>query len=220
MKDKKPNDQKPYNPLEKRHLGISVAEALLECPISPLPPEKKFSGAGVYAIYYTGNFPPYASLSRKNINTKFLLPIYVGKAVPAGARKGGLGLDIPAGQVLFNRLAEHADSITQSENLNLKHFHCRYLITDDIWIPLGESLLIEMFRPPWNIVLDGFGNHDPGKGRYKQQRSPWDMIHPGRSWARKCEPNLKTASEILAEAKKAIVKNTKKVIAKNSVCLD
>jgi hypothetical protein len=25
---------------------------------------------------------------------------------------------------------------------------------DDIWIPLGESLLIEMFSPLWNKVLD------------------------------------------------------------------
>jgi|GEM_PF-6158788 len=24
-----------------------------------------------------------------------------------------------------------------------------------------------------------------GKGRYKQQRSPWDTIHPGRAWADK-----------------------------------
>jgi hypothetical protein len=33
-------------------------------------------------------------------------------------------------------------------------------------------------------VLDGFGNHDLGKGRYNQQRSAWDIIHPGRKWAK------------------------------------
>ena len=33
---------------------------------------------------------------------------------------------------------------------------------DDIWIPLGESLLIEMFVPLWNRILDGFGIHDLG----------------------------------------------------------
>jgi hypothetical protein len=34
-------------------------------------------------------------------------------------------------------------------------------------------------------VLDGFGNHDPGRGRYDQQKSAWDVIHPGRQWAGK-----------------------------------
>jgi len=32
-------------------------------------------------------------------------------------------------------------------------------------------------------ALDGFGNHDPGKGRYEQAKSDWDIIHPGRVWA-------------------------------------
>lgn len=31
--------------------------------------------------------------------------------------------------------------------------------------------------------------HDPGSGRYQQQRSPWDCIHPGREWAEKLKPN-------------------------------
>ena len=41
----------PYNPLDKRHLGEQVAEALLAEPIHNLPPDK-FIGAGVYALYY------------------------------------------------------------------------------------------------------------------------------------------------------------------------
>ncbi len=32
-----------------------------------------------------------------------------------------------------------------------------------------------------NKIIDGFGNHDPGKGRYNQLRSRWDKLHPGRS---------------------------------------
>ena len=43
----------PFNPLDKRHLGASVANALLESDIYPLPPEP-FIGAGVYApVSYT-----------------------------------------------------------------------------------------------------------------------------------------------------------------------
>jgi hypothetical protein len=51
--------------------------------------------------------------------------------------------------VLFRRLNEHAQSIAQAENLELSDFSCRYLVVDDIWIPLGESLLIEKFAPIW-----------------------------------------------------------------------
>lgn len=181
-------DEVPFNPLDKRNLGKSVAEALLKQPVCPLPPDS-FEGAGIYAIYYVGNFPAYKSIAALNKGARFEVPIYVGKAVPQGARKGGLGLDAPAGTVLFRRLLDHAKSIAEAENLQSKDFWCRHLVTDDIWIPLGESLLIEQFRPIWNQVIDGFGNHDPGSGRYNQQCSPWDVLHPGRGWALKCKPN-------------------------------
>lgn len=186
----------PYNPLDKKNLGTSVADALLARPMGPLPPAERFVGAGVYAIYYSGDFPPYARLSASAREPNTAVPIYVGKAVPLGARKGGVGFDIEAGPVLFNRLAEHAESIKQTRNLSLDHFSCRYLVVDDIWIPLGESLLIEGFAPLWNRVLDGFGNHDPGKGRYQQQKSPWDVMHGGRSWAERLQPNARTEQQL------------------------
>lgn len=182
-------DELLFNPLDKRNLGISVTDALLGRPRSPLPPDKKFDGAGVYAIYYRGSFELYkpvaASTKGDEDDDK---PIYVGKAVPAGARKGGQGLDSEPGPVLFKRLSEHAESISQAENLRLNDFFCRYLTVDDIWIPLGENLLIEMFMPLWNLVIEGFGNHDPGKGRHQGKRSPWDVLHPGRTWADRLQP--------------------------------
>jgi hypothetical protein len=52
-------------------------------------------------------------------------------------------------------------------------------------------------EPLWNQKLDGFGNHDPGAGRYNQQRSPWDVIHPGRPWAARLKPNSRSKAEIL-----------------------
>jgi hypothetical protein len=27
----------------------------------------------------------------------------------------------------------------------------------------------------------------PGKGRYEQAKSDWDVCHPGRAWAEKCQ---------------------------------
>jgi hypothetical protein len=190
----------PFNPLNKKNLGVSVAEALIASPRSPLPPDDKFIGAGVYAIYYRGDFEPYRPLAARNHskdgrNDK---PIYVGKAVPAGARKGGFELNASPGTVLYNRLSEHAESIQDSENLRLEDFFCRYLAVDDIWIPLGENLLIEMFNPLWNRLVDGFGNHDPGKGRYQGKMPSWDVLHPGRGWAGKLQPG-KPVNSILEE---------------------
>lgn len=190
----------PYNPLDKRNLGISVEKALLERPVCPLPPNEKFIGAGIYAIYYVGEYGPYKKISDRNKNGRFELPIYVGKAVPKGARKGGFGLGISPGTVLFSRLKQHANSIKEVD-LNISDFYCRYLIVDDIWIPLGESLLIEMYTPIWNKVMDGFGIHTPGKGRENQQKSLWDMTHPGRKLASKLPDNTKTKEKILANLK-------------------
>lgn len=203
----------PFNPLDKTNLGESVAEAMLQQPVGPMPPMKPFVGAGIYAIYYEGEFPLYAELAEQNQNEQYRWPIYVGKAVPAGARKGGFGLGADPGQVLFRRLIEHAECIRQAENLNLDDFRCRFLVVDDIWIPLAESLLIEMFSPLWNRKIDGFGNHDPGKGRYNQQRSPWDVIHPGRPWALKLQPSLNDQQKIREGAADYLLRTRKRLLA-------
>jgi hypothetical protein len=189
----------PYNPLDKSKLGESVANALLESPLRLLPPEP-FLGAGVYAIYYMGDFPSYGVLARETPPSK---PIYVGKAVPKGARKGHVEPDVTSGDTLFQRLKEHADSV-EEVGLGRTNFRCRYLVVDDIWIPLGESLLIRRFRPVWNVLLDGFGNHDPGGKRVTGKTSRWDMVHPGRSWVKKrrLQPNPKSRDEWLNEIEK------------------
>ncbi|MEE8204048.1 MAG: Eco29kI family restriction endonuclease [Alphaproteobacteria bacterium] len=127
------------------------------------------------------------------------MPIYVGKAVPPGARRGAFGLDPEPGRVMWKRLKEHADSIRGVANLAIDDFCCRYILVDEIWIPLGESMLIARFSPLWNKVVDGFGNHDPGSGRYKQFRSRWDTLHPGRPWAMKCRERPETADQIKTE---------------------
>jgi len=107
-----------FNPLDKKNLGASVAEALLGQKVHPLGALPAFNGAGVYAIYYCGDFAAYAQISRLNREGKFLLPIYVGKAVPPGARMG-TRLELAAGKVLYKRLKEHAESIKAAENLDI-----------------------------------------------------------------------------------------------------
>lgn len=168
--------------------------ALLEQPCRSLPPGAGFVGVGIYALYYQGDFAAYGPVSSPNCET----PIYVGRALPTGSRTGLGGLDVRVGRQLYTRLAKHAESITAVENLELDDFRCRYLIVDDIWIPLGESLLIARFQPVWNAVVHGFGLNDPGRHRYGGDRSDWDEIHPGRAW-RDAMRRKRPATEILEE---------------------
>lgn len=195
-----------FNPLDKRHLGESVGQAMLKRPVVPMGELGAFSGAGIYAIYYTGEFPAYQAIAERNGSQLFRAPIYVGKAVPAGSRKGG-DLEANPGKVLFNRLKQHRRSLEEASNLDLGDFHCRYLLVDDIWIPLGESLLIAKFDPVWNKLVDGFGNHDPGKGRHAGLRPRWDVLHPGRAWADRCKDRDESADQIVAEVKNYLQNN-------------
>lgn len=191
----------PFNPLQKGHLAKSAARALLISDVQPLPPEP-FIAAGVYALYYQGDFPAYRLLVEKNRDGSYEWPIYVGKAVPEGSRKGGTLDNIDPGTVLYKRLLDHAKSIEAADNLDLADFRCRYLSVDDIWIPLTENMLIEKFRPVWNRILDGFGNHDPGKGRLAGKRSSWDCVHPGRAWADQLQPSMYTEERLMGVIEK------------------
>ncbi|HEV7643008.1 MAG TPA: Eco29kI family restriction endonuclease [Pyrinomonadaceae bacterium] len=189
----------PFNPLDKKNLGASVAEALLNAVVHPLSSIPKFTGAGIYAIYYTGDFPAYAEISKHNRDARFELPIYVGKAVPKGARTGA-DLEADPGHVLSARIAQHAESIRAAKNLEIEDFYCRYLVVEDIWIPLGESLIISRYVPLWNTLVEGFGNHAPGKGRTGTKCPRWDVLHPGRRWAASLPDRGETMEEIAREA--------------------
>lgn len=178
-------NREPYNPLDKLNLGYSVAQALLKQTPRPLSETDDIVGAGVYAIYYVGDFTAYEAISSANRNAEFKQPIYVGKAIPRGGRKGGITMDAGKGNALRDRLKQHASSVSQASNLEVDDFLFRFLVVDDIWIPLGENMLIENFKPIWNMIIDGFGNKDPGKRRATQHKSPWDVLHPGREFAEK-----------------------------------
>jgi hypothetical protein len=129
---------------------------------------------------------------------KYVQPIYVGKAVPKGARRGGLTFDASSGRALRDRLRQHATSIREAGNLRLDDFSFRSLTIDDIWIPLGENMMIELYKPIWNIVIDGFGNKTPGKCRETQFRSSWDVLHPGRRFAERLADSGTTAEMLVS----------------------
>lgn len=177
----------PYNPLDKMNLARSIEAELLTRESITFNQLKGLQGAGVYALYYFGDFPSYAHVAARNSGGKFNQPIYVGKAIPEGGRKGGVSIDASVGKALSGRLGDHARSIKQAENLDIDDFAIRFLVVDDVWIPLGENMLIESFKPIWNRALDGFGNNAPGRNRETQYKSPWDVLHPGRKAFRKAK---------------------------------
>lgn len=171
-------------------------------PVHALPPQESFLGTGVYALYYTGSNPlykRYAELNRLSYN----YPIYVGKAVPKGWRQARVS-DSSATQSreLIGRLREHGRSITLGAELALDDFMCRFVIFENEgsdMISTIEAALIKINRPLWNTAVDGFGNHDPGSGRYEQAKSDWDVLHEGRAWANKCYGKHKEKSTITAK---------------------
>lgn len=176
-------------------------------PVITLPPSSRFSGTGVYALYYIGSHQLYEKISEKN-RMEFTLPIYVGKAVPRGWRQARVDSQRESFE-LINRIKEHSRSIDQVNDLELDDFRCRFIIlegTASNLISTVEAALIRFYQPIWNTILDGFGNHDPGKGRYNQAKSDWDVIHNGRTWANKCLGEANNPESIKARVNQHFVK--------------
>lgn len=165
-----------------RDLFFQVKKVFQEVKTFPMNAVPNFIGVGVYAIEYLGNSRLYTELTFSGQKGEFS-PIYVGKAVPPGwrtARHGEVKND------LTRRLREHGKSINAVSNLDITDFRARFLILEDEAVNLIgaiEADIINSTTPPWNSCIDGFGNHDPGSGRYEQAISPWDVLHPGRPWA-------------------------------------
>ena len=177
-----------YDPLTYDNLMAGLVMHYEKTTKERLDTVTNVGGPGIYSLYYAGDFPAYGPIYGKNI------PIYVGKAVPPGSRKGGrVDETIPA---LQRRIREHSKSISQATNLKAADFFCRYLSVVPVWITLAERFLIDYYKPVWNLCLDGFGDHDPGRGRRNSQMSWWDTLHPGRPWAERLVGG-KTAEEAI-----------------------
>lgn len=174
----------PFDPLSVENVGVTLAVELLEQPLYPLPPEERMAGAGVYALYYSGSHPAYSRLvemDKEKGGWKY--PVYIGSAVRENAKQGFNPR--PTSQArLWTRLGNHATSIREVESggldpeFKLGDFRCRFLMLNDAYITLAESVLIATFRPAWNGM--GFGSKVVGGRRMGGEASLWDSLHPGR----------------------------------------
>jgi hypothetical protein len=177
--------------------ALTVEEQLIAEPLSSLPPGESSPGAGLYALYYLGDHPAYVPIALSGSRAGGW-PIYIGRVKSPMEKAGSEGvLSSNLRPVLYRRLCEHAATLNQVENLLVKDFRCRYLVTNDMWVPLAETLLIQQYQPLWNMVVPGFGRHSPGAGRGLQSRSDWDEFHPGRPWAARQQPAKRSPEDIL-----------------------
>ena len=204
-------DQHTFRSPKFESVVKEAVEFFTQTPVHPLPPAPGFSGVGVYALYYRGPFEHYSHIALKNqqdcrqpiYNRQpvYRQPIYIGKAVPKGWRTGRTS-DSDQDKRLYQRLKEHTHSINSVNNLEVHDFRCRFMILNGVetdLISVVESALIRTHKPLWNDEVDGFGNHDPGSGRYNQSRSSWDVLHLGRSWAKRLTGPKPKREDIIAE---------------------
>lgn len=185
-----------FDPLALENVGATLAIELLDQPASSFPLGQSFPGAGVYALYYHGNLPGYAALTELDAG-RCLYPIYVGRAVRENARQGFAARPTQQARV-HARLRNHQNSMA-IVGLPPTDFSYRYLILNDAYITLAESVLIAVFRPVWNGA--GLGNNGVGGPRMGGQASIWDALHPGR-------PGRPAASEARRWEAEALIERT------------
>ena len=167
-----------FDPSDPATAGRVVALTMVAQARHPLSRIPAFYGAGVYAIYYKGDYEYYRPLSGTDH------PIYVGKADPAHPSAKDA---VDQGVKLSDRLREHAKSIRKATTtLNIEDFDCRFLIVQSGFQKSAEDYLINMFKPIWNSetkICFGLGKHGDSSDTRVNKRSPWDTLHPGRPWA-------------------------------------
>jgi hypothetical protein len=168
-----------FDPSNPHVMGAVTALALVSQPRVPLSELADHYGSGIYAIYYNGPFDLYAPVSCSET------PIYVGQAAPeiAGART-----PYEQGTRLSRRLKDHKRSIRGAHNtLATEDFEVRSLVVQSKWEGPAESYLINLFRPIWNKevkLVFGIGKHGDAPDTRTNSRSPWDVIHDSRAWAK------------------------------------
>lgn len=188
-----------FDPMNPKVVGRFVALAMVAQPRHCLDEVPSVYGSGVYAIYYRGAFPLYASISGTET------PIYVGQAAPAD-RNARTATD--QGPRLSARLNEHRKNISKATStLDIKDFDYRSLVVQSGWETAAEDYLIHLFRPLWNnetAVLYGLGKHGDAATTRANKRSPWDTVHPGRKWAEATAEDAKSLDQIEREVREHV----------------
>ncbi|MBI3192098.1 MAG: Eco29kI family restriction endonuclease, partial [Pedosphaera parvula] len=104
-------------------------------------------------------------------------------------------------------LKKHGTSISATTNLKREDFKCRYMLVDEVWVALGEARLVALFRPVWNVLIEGFGSNVEGGGRESTARSVWDILHPGRKDSLAIQVDAQIEEKIVNDLRSATTLN-------------
>jgi len=186
-----------FDPGNPRTIGFFIALALTAQTRHPLIDLQDFYGAGVYAIYYRGDFSLYTPISGTET------PIYIGKCISS---RENARIPKDQGNQLSKRLGEHRKNIIRAEEtLEINDFDYRALVVQSGWEAGAEDYLIRLFKPIWNKetkIIYGIGKHGDSASTRSNKRSPWDTLHEGRDWAGAKElTDKKSIQQIEAELK-------------------
>lgn len=170
-----------HSPAEVRSFDLT---GLAEAVPDPLPDLRPPQVPGSYLLFYQGGLRILGDIADGRH------PVYVGSATD-----------------LARRMVEHRVSLRQARNLHLRDFSVILATTSSHPSALYlEALLVDALHPPWNATgVEGFGSKPQGRLRGRGQTpTPWDRLHPGRTWAtapvtarlrREAEAALKRAVE-------------------------
>jgi len=179
-----------FDPGNPRTIAFFIALALTSQDREKLSGVRDVHGAGVYAIYYKGDFPLYAKISCTET------PIYIGQAAPMSERARTPNEQGPR---LSGRLNEHKRSIEKaSATLKISDFEYRALVVQSGWETGAENYLIKLFKPIWNKetrLVYGIGKHGDSSQTRRNKISPWDTLHKGRAWTGEDELEAKKSVE-------------------------
>ena len=103
-----------YDPLTYDNLMAGLVVHFERRARAPLVTVIDVQGPGIYALFYDGDHDAYRQISGTST------PIYVGKAVPPGARTGtAVDVTVPA---LQHRIRQHARSLGDVDSLEVTDF--------------------------------------------------------------------------------------------------
>jgi len=182
-----------FDPTNPQITAGIVSLALVAQNRKPLQHISKFYGAGIYALYYTGESEVYSAISNSET------PIYIGKASPSGNPQTYK----EQGPKLYDRLNTHKKNIMKVSGILILDFEYRSLVVQSGFEAAAEDRLISIFGPIWNKetkLLFGIGKHGDSSTTRQNNKSPFDTVHPGRKWA-EGNSEKQSAFEIISNVK-------------------
>ncbi len=178
-----------FDPSNPNVGGRIVGITMIAQKRKPLANIERFYGAGVYALYYNGDFPGLRA------NFAAGTPDLRGKADPAdAASKTAMEQGDRLARAAYGSLEKYREG--GKPRCDWQDFEYRALVVQTGWQTSAEDYLIHLFKTasgiPAGVSATDSANMATIPARAPTCASPWDTLHPGRDWAHR-DPKMKDA---------------------------